>query len=104
MKVLCVYYIISKIIVDEINESDIQNIINTMVNNKRKPKTIRILKAYIKQILEENDVLLNWKKIKFPKILGKDKFSGSNDDAKKIAKVLLEYKHPIAKKVFFLFC
>ncbi len=87
-------------LIDDISEDDIQNIINGMINKGRKPKTIVIVKIVLKQLLEVNDVRLNWKKIILPKIEAKDKFDGTDDEAKLIAKTLLEYKHPVARGVF----
>lgn len=87
-------------IIDEITEDDIQNLINEMINKGKKPKTITIVKAVLKPLLDTNDVPLNWKKIILPKIEPKQKFSGDDEQAKLIAKTLLEYKHPIAKGVF----
>lgn len=87
-------------IIDEITEDDIQNIINEMITKGKKPKTITIVKAVLKPLLDTNDVTLNWKKIILPKIEPKQKFSGDDEEAKLIAKTLLEYKHPIARGVF----
>lgn len=87
-------------IIDEITEDDIQNLINEMINKGKKPKTITIIKAVLKPLLDTNDVTLNWKKIILPKIEPKQKFSGDDEQAKLIAKTLLEYKHPIARGVF----
>ncbi|QOY55717.1 hypothetical protein HUE87_05690 [Candidatus Sulfurimonas marisnigri] len=87
-------------IIDEITEDDIQNLINEMINKGKKPKTITIVKAVLKPLLDTNDVTLNWKKIILPKIEPKQKFSGDDEQAKLIAKTLLEYKHPIARGVF----
>lgn len=87
-------------IIDEITEDDIQNLINEMISKGKKPKTITIVKAVLKPLLDTNDVTLNWKKIILPKIEPKQKFSGDDEQAKLIAKTLLEYKHPIARGVF----
>ncbi|MEA2071974.1 MAG: tyrosine-type recombinase/integrase, partial [Campylobacterota bacterium] len=87
-------------IIDEITEDDVQNLINEMINKGKKPKTISIVKAVLKPLLDTNDVTLNWKKIILPKIEPKQKFSGDDEEAKLIAKTLLEYKHPIARGVF----
>ncbi|WP_373002006.1 tyrosine-type recombinase/integrase [Sulfurimonas sp.] len=87
-------------IIDEITEDDIQNLINEMIGKGKKPKTITIVKAVLKPLLDTNDVILNWKKIILPKIEAKEKFSGDDAKAKLIAKTLLEYKHPIARGVF----
>lgn len=91
--------IINKVI-DDITEDDIQNIINDMINKGKKPLTINIVKVVLKPLLELNDVHLNWKKITLPTIKEKEKFSGTDEDAKLIAKTLLEYQHPIARGVF----
>jgi len=87
-------------IIDEITEDDIQNLINEMISKGKKPKTITIVKAVLKPLLDTNDVTLNWKKIILPKIKPKEKFSGDDEKATLIARTLLEYKHPIARGVF----
>lgn len=87
-------------IIDKITEDDIQNLINEMITKGKKPKTITIVKAILKPLLDTNDVTLNWKKIILPKVEPKEKFSGDDEKAKLIAKTLLEYKHPIARGVF----
>jgi integrase len=87
-------------IIDEITEDDIQNIINEMISKGKKPKTITIVKAVLKPLLDTYDVMLNWKKIILPKIEAKEKFNGDDEKAKLIARTLLEYKHPIARGVF----
>ena len=87
-------------VIDDIKEDDIQNIINGMINKGKKPKTINIVKVVMKQVLELNDIQLNWKKIVLPKIKKQEKFSGTDDEAKLIAKTLLEYPHPVARGVF----
>lgn len=87
-------------IIDEITEDDIQNLINEMISKGKKPKTITIVKAVLKPLLDTNDVILNWKKIILPKVEAKEKFNGDDTKAKLIAKTLLEYKHPIARGVF----
>ena len=87
-------------IIDEITEDDIQNLINDMINKGKKPKTITIVKAVLKPLLDTYDVMLNWKKIILPKIEAKEKFNGDDEKAKLIARTLLEYKHPIARGVF----
>ncbi|QOY51367.1 tyrosine-type recombinase/integrase [Candidatus Sulfurimonas baltica] len=86
--------------VDDFTVDDIQNLIHELINRGIKPKTISLLKIVIKNVLDINDVQLNWKKIVLPKIVAKEKFSGTDDEAKLIAKTLLEYKHPVARGVF----
>ena len=51
-------------------------------------------------LLEINDVMLNWKKIVFPKHTTERKFRGNDEEAMKIAKVLLTYEHPIIRGIF----
>ena len=87
-------------IIDEITEDDIQNIINEMITKGKKPKTIAIVKAVLKPLLALYDVSLNWKRIILPKIEPKEKFSGDDEQAKLIARTLLNYPHPIARGVF----
>jgi len=87
-------------IIDDITEDDIQNLINEMINKSKKPKTIVIVRAVLKPLLAMYDVNINWKKIVLPKVEPKEKFSGDDEQAKLIAKTLLEYKHPIARGVF----
>ncbi|WP_151900542.1 tyrosine-type recombinase/integrase [Sulfurimonas hydrogeniphila] len=87
-------------IIDDITEDDIQNIINTMLNNGKSPSTINMVKMVMKPLLDINDVQLNWKKIILPKNDKKRTFKGTDEDAKKITKALLEYKHPIMRGIF----
>ncbi len=87
-------------IIDDITEDDIQNLINTMISNNKSPSTINIVKMLIKPLLEINDVNLNWKKIILPKNDRKRTFQGTDEEAKKITKTLLDYKHPIMRGIF----
>jgi len=87
-------------LIDDITEDDIQNIVNIMINDGKSSATIHTLKVIMKPLLELNDVQLNWKKIIFPKNNKKRNFQGSDEEAKKITKALLEYKHPIARGIF----
>ncbi|NOQ30485.1 MAG: tyrosine-type recombinase/integrase [Helicobacteraceae bacterium] len=87
-------------IIDEINEDDIQNLINSMISKGRSASTINVVKMVMKPLLEINDVHLNWKKIILPKNDKKRTFKGSDKEAKQISKALLEYKHPIARGIF----
>jgi integrase len=91
---------LDNMIVDDITVDDIQNLINTLINRGLKPKTIILLKIVVKNVLDINDVNLNWKKIVLPKVVAKEKYSGTDDEAKLIAKTLLEYPHPVARGVF----
>ncbi len=57
---------LGKRIIDEITEHDIQiEIINTMVNSNLGGNTIRGMKRILKPLFEENDKLLNWKRLNF---------------------------------------
>jgi len=87
-------------LIDDITEDDIQNLINSLINNGRSPATIRPIKTIMKPLLELNDIHLNWKKIIFPRNDQKRTFKGSDEEAKIITKALLEYKHPIARGIF----
>lgn len=87
-------------VVDDFTVDDIQNLINKLINKGMKPKTITLLKIVIKNVLDINDVQLNWKKIVLPKVIAKEKFSGTDNEAKLIAKTLLEYPRPVARGVF----
>ncbi|WP_415398294.1 tyrosine-type recombinase/integrase [Sulfurimonas sp. CS5] len=87
-------------IIDELTEDDIQNLINSMITKSKSPSTINVVKMVMKPLLELNDVHLNWKKIILPKNDKKRTFKGSDEDAKKITKALLEYPHPIMRGVF----
>ena len=91
---------LDKQLVDNFTVDDIQNLINKLINRGMKPKTITLLKIVIKNVLDINDVQLNWKKVVLPKVVAKEKFSGTDNDAKLIAKTLLEYPHPVARGVF----
>ena len=57
---------LGKRIIDEITEHDIQiEIINTMVNSNLGGNTIRGMKRILKPLFEENDKLVNWKRLNF---------------------------------------
>jgi integrase len=87
-------------IVTDINEDDIQNLINEMINKGKSAGTIIGIKKAIKPLLELNGVQLNWKSIEFPEDNHDRKFNGTDDEAKLIAKTLLEYEYPVARGVF----
>ncbi len=89
-----------KMLIDDITENHIQNIINESIENKKKPTTIKTIKLVMQPLLEINDVILNWKKIVFPKHTSERKFRGNDEDALKIAKTLLTYEHPIIRGIF----
>lgn len=89
-----------KMIIDDITETHIQNLINESIEKKKKPTTIKTIKLVMQPILELNDVMLNWKKIVFPKHTSERKFKGSDEDAIKISKALLTYEHPIMRGIF----
>ncbi|MCG3692172.1 tyrosine-type recombinase/integrase [Aliarcobacter butzleri] len=89
-----------KMIIDDITETHIQNLINEAIEKKKKPTTIKTIKLVMQPILELNDVMLNWKKIVFPKHTSERKFKGSDEDALKISKALLTYEHPIMRGIF----
>ncbi|MCT7560713.1 tyrosine-type recombinase/integrase [Aliarcobacter butzleri] len=89
-----------KMLIDDITENHIQNLINESIENKKKPTTIKTIKLVMQPLLEVNDVMLNWKKIVFPKHTSERKFKGSDEDAIKISKALLTYEHPIMRGIF----
>ena len=89
-----------KMIIDDITETHIQNLINEAIEKKKKPTTIKTIKLVMQPLLEVNDVMLNWKKIVFPKHTSERKFKGSDEEAMKIAKALLTYEHPILRGIF----
>ncbi|WP_323593962.1 tyrosine-type recombinase/integrase [Aliarcobacter butzleri] len=89
-----------KMLIDDITETHIQNLINEAIEKKKKPTTIKTIKLVMQPILELNDVMLNWKKIVFPKHTSERKFKGSDEDAIKISKALLSYEHPIMRGIF----
>jgi len=90
----------NKMIIDDITEIHIQNLINEAIEKKKKPTTIKTIKLVMQPLLEVNDVMLNWKKIVFPKHTSERKFRGSDEEAMKIAKALLTYEHPILRGIF----
>ncbi len=90
----------NKMIIDDITEIHIQNLINEAIEKKKKPTTIKTIKLLMQPLLEVNDVMLNWKKIVFPKHTSERKFRGSDEEAMKIAKALLTYEHPILRGIF----
>ena len=89
-----------KMIIDDITENHIQNLINEAIEKKKKPTTIKTIKLVMQPLLEVNDVMLNWKKVVFPKHTSERKFRGSDEEAMKIAKALLTYEHPILRGIF----
>lgn len=92
---------IGKKIIDDITEHDIQTeVINTMVNSKLGGNTIQGMKRILKPLFEENDRLLNWKKIEFPNAPKARKYYKSKEDTLKIVEALTNYYHPIARGVF----
>ena len=90
----------NKMIIDDITETHIQNLMNEAIEKKKKPTTIKTIKLVMQPLLEVNDVMLNWKKIVFPKHTSERKFRGSDEEAMKIAKALLTYEHPILRGIF----
>lgn len=55
----------NKMLIDDITETDIQNLINESIEKKKTPTTIKTIKLVMQPILEINDVMLNWKKLFF---------------------------------------
>lgn len=107
VRVYSVYYnthvkdTIGKRNIDEITEYDIQvEIINKMLNAGLGGNTIKGMKRILKPLFEENDKLLNWKKIEFPNPPKARKYYKSKEDTLKIVEVLNNYYHPIARGVF----
>lgn len=86
--------------INTIVENDIQKIINTAINNKKAPNTIKGIKRVLKPLLEINDVLLNWSKIELPKDISSRKYTKSKVDTINIVNELRKYKHKIARGVF----
>ncbi len=91
---------LDKFIIDDITTDDIQDLVNWMIAQGKSASTIGLIKPVLKPLLAVNDVLLNWKKIEFPKVDNERKYKGTDDEAKLIAKTLLGYKHPVARGVF----
>ncbi len=92
---------IGKKIIDDITEYDIQiEVINTMVNANLGGNTIQGMKRILKPLFEENDRLLNWKKIELPNAPKARKYYRSKEDTLKIVEALNNYYHPIARGVF----
>jgi site-specific recombinase XerD len=92
---------IGKKIIDDITEHDIQiEVINTMVNANLGGNTIQGMKRILKPLFEENDKLLNWKKIELPNAPKARKYYKSKEDTLKIVEALNNYYHPIARGVF----
>ena len=107
VRVYCVYYNthvkdnIGKKIIDDITEHDIQiEVINTMVNSNLGGNTIQGMKRILKPLFEENDKILNWKKIEFPNAPKARKYYKTKEETLKIVEALNDYYHPIARGVF----
>lgn len=87
--------------IDIINENDIQlEVINRMINLNLGGNTIKGIKRILFQIFEENDRILNWKKIELPETPKARKYYKSKEDTLKIVEALTNYYHPIARGVF----
>lgn len=86
--------------VDAITEHNVQAIINNAINNKKSANTIKGIKRILKQLLDVNDVLLNWSKIILPKDTGSRKYTKSKEVTLEIVNALRNYKHKIARGVF----
>lgn len=92
---------IGKKIIDDITEHDIQiEVINTMVNSNLGGNTIQGMKRILKPLFEENDKILNWKKIEFPNAPKARKYYKTKEETLKIVEALNNYYHPIARGVF----
>ena len=108
VRVYSVYYnahirdsIIGKKNIDDINEADIQlEVINKMLNLSLGGNTIKGIKRILKPLFEENDKILNWKKIELPLPPKPRKYYRSKEDTVKIVKALNSYYHPVARGVF----
>ena len=57
-------------------------------------------KSAIEKIFEENDRILNWKKIELPETPKARKYYKSKEDTLKIVETLSNYPHPIARGIF----
>lgn len=92
---------IGRKIIDDITEHDIQiEVINTMVNSNLGGNTIQGMKRILKPLFEENDKILNWKKIEFPNAPKARKYYKTKEETLKIVEALNNYYHPIARGVF----
>jgi integrase len=92
---------IGKKIIDDITEHDIQiEVINRMVNSNLGGNTIKGMKRILKPLFEENDKILNWKRIEFPNTPKARKYYKSKEETLKIVEALNNYYHPIARSVF----
>ena len=95
VRVYSVYYnahirnSIGKKNIDDINEDNIQlEVINKMINSGLNGNTIKGIKRILKPLFEENDKILNWKKIELPLPPKPRKYYRSKEDTVKIVKVL----------------
>lgn len=87
--------------IDTINENDIQlEVINRMINLNLGGNTIKGIKRILFQIFEENDRILNWKKIELPETPKARKYYKSKEDTLKIVETLSNYHHHIARGIF----
>ena len=85
----------------DINEDNIQlEVINKMINSGLNGNTIKGIKRILKPLFEENDKILNWKKIELPLPPKPRKYYKSKEDTVKIVKALNSYYHPVARAVF----
>jgi len=92
---------IGKIEVVDIDEDVVQKIVNELINENKSANTIKgIIYRVVKQILQDNDVILNWKKIILPRSKTNRKYDKPHHVTLEIVKALKTYPHHIARGVF----
>ena len=77
--------------IDDITANDIENLRNRMIEAKLKPATIKPLKVIMRQILEEYDVVINWRKIVFPTPDNVRKYDRDIEETIKIVNMIYNY-------------
>ncbi|KAB7892314.1 tyrosine-type recombinase/integrase [Poseidonibacter ostreae] len=85
----------------EVTEDDVQAIITDAKNAAKANNTIAGIKRILKPLLEQNDRVLNWKKIGMPKVeTGNRKYNKPVEVTAKIVEALINYQHKKANGVF----
>ena len=87
--------------VTEIDEDIVQNLVNELINENKAANTIKgVVYRVLKQILQDNDVILNWKKIILPHSKSNRKYDKPHSVTLEIVKALKTYQHHVARGVF----
>lgn len=84
--------------IENINKDDIQKAINTMLEKKKAPSTVRLTMAILRGIYKRENLIMP--KVELPHINNERKFNGNLEDFKKIVEALKNYPHKEANAIF----